>query len=92
MRHGHEFGASDEFDYERMADTFMSLPMHTNLYECVNPTGDHDRNRLDGVTRFFGVAYGASFVRTLHIRSVAQIAAQGGPLGFVLYKCSEVFP
>lgn len=91
-KHGHKFGAADEFDYERMADMFMSQPMHADLFECINPTGDHDRNRIEGTTRFFGVAYGSSLVRTLHIKTASQIAAKGGPLGYVLYKCSEVFP
>lgn len=75
-----------------MADAFMALPLTANLYECVNSTGMRDRNRLDGLTRFFGVAYRGNIVRTLHLRDAAEIAYWGGPLGFVNHKCSEVYP
>jgi hypothetical protein len=90
-KHGHEFGAVDEFAYEQMADAFMSQPMHPNLYECVNPTGTRDRNRLDAITRCFGVAYNITVIRTMHIRDAYAIQHWGGPQGFVNKKCSEVF-
>jgi hypothetical protein len=91
-KHGHHFGAADEQEYERLADAFMSQPMYPDLYECVNPTGMNDRNRLDGATRYFGVAYNVTVLRTFHIRDAGSIAYRGGPLGFVTHKCSEVFP
>jgi hypothetical protein len=90
-RHRHEFGAADEFEYERLADAFMTGPVHIDLYECINPTGTNDRNRLDGSTRHFGVAYGQLVLRTYHIRDAFSIAYRGGPAGFVTHKCSEVF-
>lgn len=89
-KHRYAVGAKDEFEYERMADAFMSGPMHPNLFECTNPTGTRDRVRLDAGTRFLGIAYGVLTIRTLHTRSVTQIAAQGGPAGFVAHKCAEV--
>lgn len=88
-KHGHKFGAVDEFDYERMADVFMGLPLHPNIHECYRAFGTFDRIRLDALTRYFGVAYNGMILRTFHTRSVAEIAARGGPQGFVLYKCSE---
>jgi len=90
VKHGHKFGAVDEFDYERMADTFMSMLMHPNMFECCRAVGTFDRIRLDGLTRFFGVAYNGTVLRTFHPRSAASIAAKGGPLGFVTFKCAEV--
>jgi len=90
LKHGHTFGALDEFDYERMADIFMSSPIHLNLFECVNPTGTQDRIRLDGITRQFGVDFSRG-IRTYHIRDAAGIARRGGPLGFVTHKCAEVY-
>ena len=89
LKHGHTFGAMDEFHYEQMADIFMSSPAHLNTFECVNPNGTHDRIRLDGVTRHFGVDFKMG-IRTYHIRDAAGIARRGGPLGFVAHKCAEV--
>ena len=89
-RHGQEFGAKDEYEYERMADTFMSLPLGANVYECTNLSGTFDRIRLDGSTRFFGVSFGILTVRTFHVRDAFSIAHRGGPAGFVAHKCAEV--
>jgi hypothetical protein len=89
LKHGHVFGAADEFDYERMADIFMLSFLHLNMFECVNPTGTRDRIRLDGITRHFGVDFSMG-IRTYHIRDASGIARRGGPLGFVTHKCSEV--
>ena len=95
-KHGHEFGAATEFDYERLADAFMSAPLATHVYECINPTGTNDRVRLDSIRRHFGVAYldsaSGTVLRTFHIRTASSIAGRGGPLGFVNHKCAEVHP
>ena len=90
-KHGHRFGAVDEYDYERMADCFMAMPLHANLFECVNPTGDRDRNRIEGGTHIFGVAYNVSILRTFHIRDAASIARAGGPMAWVLQKCAKIY-
>jgi hypothetical protein len=90
QKHGHRFGARDEYDYERIADAFMAGPLHPNLFECYRITGTLDRIRLDGSTRYYGVAYNISVLRTFHIKDASQIAARGGPHGFVQHKCSEV--
>ena len=90
MKHGRDFGAKDEFDYERMADAFMSAPMRPNLYEGTRATGDHDRIRLDAITRHFGVAYNVLTIRTYHIRDAHSIAMRGGPAAFIAFKCAEV--
>ena len=95
-KHGHKFGAATEFDYERMADAFMALPLASNLYECINPTGTNDRVRLDSITLHFGVAYldtaSGTVLRMFHVRTASSIAAKGGPQGFVNHKCAEVHP
>jgi hypothetical protein len=90
LKHGHKFGALDEFDYERLADAFMTAPLHPNLFECNRIVGTFDRIRLDGTTHYYGVAYNVSVVRTFHVKDAAGIAHRGGPLAFVLYKCAEV--
>ena len=38
-KHGHEFGASTELDYEHMADMFLNRPMTITTRECLRPTG-----------------------------------------------------
>lgn len=90
VKHGHHFGAVDEYHYERMADAFMAAPLHPNLYEGTRSTGTRDRIRLDAVTRHYGVAYGILNLRTYHIRDAHGIALRGGPAGFVAFKCAEV--
>jgi hypothetical protein len=90
MKHGHWFGALNEFDYERMADAFMSMPKHPNLHECHRITGFRDRIRLDAITLYYGVAYNVNIVRTLHIKDAAQIAHHGGAAAYVAFKCAEV--
>ena len=89
-KHGSDFGAANEFDYERMADAFMSAPMHPSLHECTRPIGTHDRIRLDATTRHFGVAFNILTIRTYHIRSAHSIALRGGPAGFIAYECAKV--
>jgi hypothetical protein len=94
IKHGHKFGAADEFEYERMADAFMTAPAHPNLYEGVRATasraGSRDRFRLDAITLHFGIAYGVLELRTYHIRDPHGIAMHGGPAGFIAHKCAEV--
>lgn len=94
-RHKHEFGVANEHDYERMADRFMSQPTNADLFDgtCVNQrgNGDHDRLRLHGKTRWFGVAYGVLTVRTLYVQNHREIRAAGGPRAFVDLKCLETF-
>lgn len=89
-RHKHEFGVTDELEYERLADAFMSSPSHADIHECTNPTGTGDRNRLNALNRHFGVAYGVLTIRTYHIRDAFSISYWGGPAGFVAHKCAEV--
>ncbi len=67
----------------------MSQPMHPDLYECIRITGIGDRIRLDGAIGYYGVAYGVLVIRTFHTKTQQQIAASGGPLGFVTRKCGE---
>lgn len=54
-KHGHEFGARDELEYERLADQFLFGEMNADTRECIRPNGN-DRLRLDCVLVHFGVA------------------------------------
>jgi len=89
-KHGSKLGALNEFDYERMADAFMSAPMHPNLHECFRIIPPLDRIRLDGTTLHFGVAYNVLTLKTYHIRDEHGVTLRGGPAGFVAFKCAEV--
>jgi hypothetical protein len=88
-KHGREFGAADEYEYERLADAFMSAPWYTGLHEGVRIVGN-DRIRLDEVTRHYGVAFNGTTLRTYHIRDAFSIAHWGGAAAFVAHKCAEV--
>jgi len=90
VKHGHKFGARTEAEYEQMADAFMAKPITADIYECMSPYGRRDRNRLEGSTLYFGVAYGLNTLYTFHTRTISNVASKGGPLGFVLAKCAEV--
>lgn len=89
-KHGHEFGAADEFEYERMADAFMSCPMHANMLERRRAKGDKDRLRLHVVTRHFGVACGVLTVKTYFVVTMSKFIRDGGPTGYIDARCAEV--
>jgi hypothetical protein len=88
--HGWKFGATSEEEYERMADEFMSRSPNPDLYDCIRDVMTNDRIRLEGRTRFFGVAYHRLTIRSFYPKDANSIASDGGPAGFVARKCAEV--
>lgn len=64
--HGHEFGATDPLNYERLADTFLGKPItpntHPTMHECI--TQDNDLVRFDEATNEFGVLTAEKVIRT----------------------------
>jgi hypothetical protein len=91
QKHGHKFGASDEFHYERMADAFMNAPMQLGMHEGTvkRQNGVVDRLRLQEVTLYYGVIYNVSVVRSFYPRHPREITSHGGAAGFIVAKCSE---
>lgn len=89
VKHGHKFGAATEADYESMADVFMSQAPNPDLHDCIRHVKTNDRIRLEGATRFFGIAYGVLTLRSFYPKDASAIAADGGPAGFVARKCAE---
>lgn len=91
-RHGHEFGAPNEFVYEQMADAFMATPLHPTLHEGtrVRISGVVDRVRLDETTRHFGVAYNLVTLRTYYIVGSSKITRHGSAANFVTAECAKV--
>lgn len=89
-RHGHEFGAANEVEYEQMADGFMSQPLTIGMRECTRPNG-RDRIRIFLVNAHFGVAVVAStVVRTFYVVPTHQIIRRGGTtLSFFTYECAR---
>lgn len=88
-KHGHEFGASTEIDYERMADTFMSRPMTMTMRECIRPNRTH-RPRVDLAKDHFGVAVvAASTVVTYYVVPFHRKHRRGGIATFFAYECTR---
>jgi hypothetical protein len=88
-KHGHEFGALNEFDYEIMAETFMSAIMRPNMRECCRTTGTHDRCRIDGTTRQFGIAYDVLTIRTYYVVTASKIRRYRSAVGYVQAQCAK---
>lgn len=89
-KHGHEFGAQDEFEYERMADEFVMGPIVLPTDECVRESGG-DRVRFNPFSHYFGAAStNPRFVRTFYIPRAEWINSHGGNSGFLAYECGRV--
>jgi hypothetical protein len=89
-KHGHKFGAADEFIYEAMADAFMNGPMNTTTQERIR-VNRVDRLRLDFTTAHFGTAcISPRFVRTFYPVAPLMLAKHGGCAGFLAYECGRV--
>jgi hypothetical protein len=89
-KHGHEFGATDEVEYEGMADAFMGGPMSITTRECVRPSGNH-RVRVNIVHKHFGVAVvNRGIVLTYYIVPLHQVIRRGGIVAFFEYECGRV--
>lgn len=86
QKHGHEFGAATETDYERMADAFMFGILVSPVQECTRP--NHvDRLRFSDPNRHFGVAcVHPEIVRTFYRVSSLKIARHGGGARFFGYE------
>lgn len=88
VRHGHEFGAADEFEYERLADAFMSQAVSPVLQQCFRTTGG--RVRFHFMSYHFGVARGQpESVRTFYVVPVAKVNGRGGVAGFFQSECQR---
>jgi hypothetical protein len=89
-KHGHEFGAADELQYERMADRFLSGPMTMSMRECVRPNGT-DRLRVNMANNHFGVAVIAcAIIKTYYIVPTHQIIRRTGTVTrFFNYECAR---
>jgi hypothetical protein len=89
-KHGHKFGLTAEWQYEAMADAFMSQPLNADLYECTSTMGVPRRYRLQASNLYFGVAVRVTVLVTFHPRDARGVAAKGGPAGFIAHQCSQV--
>ena len=94
-KHGHKFGAPDEFDYERMADLFMGGPLGPDTRECQRPvsptTGEQDRVRFDFGKHYQGVACIApAYIRTFYPVELRFIRKHGGEAGYFAQECGRM--
>lgn len=89
-KHGHEFGAADAADYERMADVFMSGDLEPDAQQCTRP-GGVDRLRFGFVTRRLGVACTRPvYIRTFYVVTVISVATHGGSKGYFQWQCGRI--
>lgn len=90
LKHGREFGAVDELQYEQMADGFLGGAMTIAMRECVRPNGT-DRLRANIANNHFGVAIvGCAIIRTYYIVPPHQIVGRTGTIAkFFGYECAR---
>lgn len=89
-RHGHEFGAADPVEYERLADAFMYGAMSTTTHECTRPQGI-DRIRFDFANYHEAVArISPAFVKTYFIVRNKTVVRHGGSSGYFAWDCGRV--
>ena len=89
-KHGHEFGAADAAEYERMADAFMFGPIAAEVRECIRQNG-MDRLRFGYSSHHFGVATTRPVsVRTFYIVRAINIASHGGTREYFQWQCGRI--
>ncbi len=89
-KHGHEFGAVDAEEYERMADAFMFGALEPDVQECIRPSGV-DRLRFGFITRRLGVACTLPvFIRTFHVVTISAIAAHRDSRRYFQWQCGRI--
>lgn len=88
-KHGHEFGAATEIDYENLADAFMGGPLTLTMRECTRQNGT-DRLRVNIANDHFGVAVVArNIVVTYYIVPFHRKHRCGGIVGFFTFECAR---
>lgn len=89
QKHGREFKAATEVEYEQMADAFMGQPMTITTRECIRPQGI-DRLRFNVANDHFGAAIVAStIIKTFYIVRLGTIKHHGGKTAFFGYECAR---
>lgn len=89
QRHGREFGAGTELEYEQMADAFMISPLTLTMRECIRPNRT-DRVRINIANNHFGVGVVASAViRTFYVVPLHKVIRRGGIVALFNYECAR---
>jgi hypothetical protein len=89
-KHGHEFGAANADEYERMADVFMSGALEPDAQQCFRPTRV-DRLRFGFITRRLGVACTKPvYIRTFHVVMITFVTTHGGSKGYFRWQCGRI--
>lgn len=88
-RHGAEFGAATEVEYEAMADRFMFGPMNADTRDCTRASRD-SYLRMDLARTDFGVTcVNRVFLRTFYRPTAAKIRNRGGAEAFLASECAR---
>lgn len=89
QKHGREFRAADEIQYEQMADAFMGGPMTLTTRQCIRPD-QIDRLRFNIANDHFGAAIVQSTtLKTFYIVPFVRIHRRGGKVQFFAYECGR---
>lgn len=65
LRHGPEFGAKTQEEYEQLADTFLGGPLPEGVRECYR-NSNRDRLRYNPATNEFGAVSPGGVIRTFY--------------------------
>jgi len=88
-KHGSDFGAATEIQYEQMADAFMTAPLTLTMRQCVRPNGT-DRVRINIANKHFGVgAVASAIIQTYYIVPFHRYVRRNGIVGFFNYECAR---
>lgn len=90
IKHGHQFGAADAVEYERMADAFMSGEMSRDTKECRRPNLG-DRLRFNYWNRHLGSASVApEFIRTFYVVAIRIVNNHGSESRYFGWECGRI--
>jgi pyocin large subunit-like protein len=87
-KHGAEFGATNEVDYERLADAFLTAPKTPEIWECRRPR-ENDVIRYNHTTNEFGVLSSVGRIRTYFKPDVAEHTLPRN-LDYYLVNCVQI--
>jgi hypothetical protein len=89
-KHGHEFGAADPAEYERLAERFMFGARAATTRECIRPRG-LDRIRFNFRSYHEAVArLDPVYLKTFFVVGKKTVARHGGPSGYFAWDCGRV--
>jgi pyocin large subunit-like protein len=87
-KHGAEFGVTNEIDYERRAEAFVTTPKSPEIWECRNPRRN-DILRYNHITNEFVVISDVGKIRTYFKPDVTEHTLPRN-LDYYLINCVQI--